>query len=150
MFKHLLVAVDGSDHAEKAVDVAIELARRDDAQLTLMHVLTRSGSDSVPRDLTGFASVEQAPVSEHDMIERAGQQLLDTAEQKARAHGIAKCGTVLERGDAAARIVGCAEQTGADLIVMGRRGLGDFGALLRGSVSHKVAHASEICCLTVK
>ena len=37
-----------------------------------------------------------------------------------------------------------------DLIVMGRRGLGDLGGLLMGSVSHKVCHLADCACLTVK
>ena len=53
-------------------------------------------------------------------------------------------------GKAADNIIAAAAKENADLIVMGRRGLGDVAGLLMGSVSHKVTHLSDCACLTVK
>ena len=60
-----------------------------------------------------------------------------------RSHGLAA-------GDPAKEILNIANEEHADIIVMGRRGLGDLAGLLLGSVSHKVAHLAECACLTVK
>ena len=56
---------------------------------------------------------------------------------------------MLEFGDPAGVLVDYAKAHAIDLIVMGRRGLGDLGGLLLGSVSHKVAQLASCACLTV-
>jgi nucleotide-binding universal stress UspA family protein len=56
----------------------------------------------------------------------------------------------LREGDPAAAILNLTREENADIIVMGRRGLGDLAGLLLGSVSHNVTHLAECACLTVK
>jgi nucleotide-binding universal stress UspA family protein len=150
MFKHLLVPVDGSEHAGRAIDIAADLAQRYGAKLTLIHVLTRVGDYRVPEELKAFEQVEHMRVTTHDLIESVGREILEDAEKRARGKGAKDCACVLETGDPARLIEYTAETQGVDLIVMGRRGLGDLGGLLLGSVSHKVAQAVDCCCLTVK
>lgn len=150
MFNHILVAVDGSDHANRAIDIASDLAKQNDARLTLLHVQESAGSDSVPKELERFAEIEQIRATEREMVEREGRRVLEHAETQARGLGAGTCETVLEHGDAASRVVAVAKDSGVDLIVLGRRGLGDLGGLLLGSVSHKVGQAVECCCMTVK
>ena len=53
-------------------------------------------------------------------------------------------------GDPASNIIAAAGHEKAELVVMGRRGLGNVAGLVMGSVSHKVAHLAECACLTVK
>ena len=57
---------------------------------------------------------------------------------------------ILKDGDPATSILRAADDEAADIIVMGRRGLGDLAGLLLGSVSHKVTHLASCACLTVK
>ncbi|HUO45666.1 MAG TPA: universal stress protein [Acidimicrobiia bacterium] len=57
---------------------------------------------------------------------------------------------MVDSGDPAATIVRLAKEVGADLIVMGSRGLGSVAGLLLGSVSHKVGHAAPCAVLTVR
>ena len=64
--------------------------------------------------------------------------------------GVAKVRGLVEDGDPAHRIVETAGRENVELIVMGRRGLGDLKGLLLGSVSHKVAQAATCACLTVE
>jgi nucleotide-binding universal stress UspA family protein len=150
MFKHILVAVDGSEHAARALETAADLAQHYGAKLTLLHVLTRSGDYRVPRELKAFERIEHIRLTEHDLVEVAGQEMLDAAESRARDKGAGDCATLLEHGDPASVIAKVAKAQDADLLVMGRRGLGDLGGLLLGSVTHKVAQAVDCCCLTVK
>jgi len=150
MFKHILVPVDGSEHAERAIDIAGDLAQRYGAKVTLLHALTHVGGYQVPKELKAFERIEHMRVTEHDLIESIGQEILAKAEKRTRDHGVKDCTTLLETGDPARLIADTVTGEGADLIVMGRRGLGDLGGLLLGSVTHKVSQAVDCCCLTVK
>ncbi len=150
MFKRILVPIDGSEHATRAVDIAGSLAGKDGAALTLLHVLTHAGGYSVPKELQAYAKVEHIRITEKDLIESVGQEILGNAARRLRDNGVDAVEERLESGDPASVIAAVAEGSGADLIVMGRRGLGDLGGLLLGSVSHKVAQAVDCSCLTVK
>jgi nucleotide-binding universal stress UspA family protein len=57
---------------------------------------------------------------------------------------------LIDIGDPASTIVRVSEDLEADLIVMGRRGRGDLGGLLLGSVSHKVGHLAACAVMTVR
>ena len=150
MFQHLLVPVDGSEHAQRAVDIAGDLAQRYGAKLTLIHVLTHVGGYQVPSELKAFEKIEHLRITEQDLIEAQGREILSAAEKRARNKGAADCTGLLESGDPARIIEEAAKAQGVDLIVMGRRGLGDLGGLLLGSVTHKVSQAVDCCCMTVK
>jgi len=150
MFKHVLVPVDGSEHAARAIDIASDLAKHYGAKLTLIHVLTRAGGYRVPAELESYAELEHIRITEHDVIETVGREILAKAAARAQANGAADCATLLESGDPTQQIAQAVAEAGVDLIVMGRRGLGDLKGLLLGSVSHKVAQAVDCCCLTVK
>lgn len=150
MFTRLLVPVDGSEHANRAVLAAAELAHRYDAKLTLMYVLTRAGSLAVPEELKAYSKLEHMRVTEREIIEGAGKELLNTAETLVRESGVKNCEAVMETGDPATCITDYAKKNAVDLIVMGRRGLGDLTGLLLGSVSHKIAQATDCSCLTIK
>jgi len=80
----------------------------------------------------------------------AGREILSAADKEARAGGAGAIETAVAVGDSTGIIVEYTRDNNADLIVMGRRGLGDFSGLLLGSVSHKVGHLTDCACLTVK
>jgi len=150
MFKHILVPVDGSEHAARAIDIACDLAKHYGARLTLLHVLTHPGGYYVPPELKSFADIEHMKLTEHDVVESVGREIVCHAERQVAGKGVKNCNGRLEIGDPVGCIAEVVRRDGIDLIVMGRRGLGDLGGLLLGSVSHKVAQAVDCCCLTVK
>jgi nucleotide-binding universal stress UspA family protein len=121
-----LVAVDGSEHGAKAID----LARRVWRQVGPRPCRVRGG--------------------EAEFLRAAGNELLQRAEDRAKGAGATHVTAIFDTGDPATRIVHQAEAYAADLIVMGGRGLGDLGGLLLGSVSHKVAQMAPCVCMTVK
>ena len=134
MISLVLVAVDGSEHGGKAIDLAGDLAGRYGAKVVLLHALARAA---------------YADVGEADFIRAAGNELLRRAEDRAKRAGAPHVAAILDTGDPATRIVQQAEAHTADMIVMGRRGLGDLEGLLLGSVSHEVAQLASCACLTV-
>lgn len=177
MIKRVLVAVDGSEHANRALDLACAIASRFGADLIALHVVPDKPLSEAERrlaavefqaevardfDLTRFADArgdvrlmsqrltEQAAETARRFRLALGERLMDDAKARAREQALASVHTVLREGDPAAAILNVAKEEKADVIVMGRRGLGDLAGLLLGSVSHKVAHLAECACLTVK
>ncbi len=150
MAEIILVPTDGSGHADKAVAFAGDIAPKYGAAIILLHVLSDPGSGRVPNEIRKLASLEHIWITEHDFRQAGAKELLHTAETHARKHGATKIEQVIEAGDPTRRILACAKARGADLIVMGSRGLGDLQGLLLGSVSHKIAHLAKCTCITVR
>jgi len=176
MLERILCAIDGSDHAEKAAEWARVLAQKFDAELILLFVAPHR---MAPPELRRMAEAEHivrptAPApppvspqpgmparwSSEDLSQNAaisatiyqelGERLVEGARWQAASAGVAKVTGLVEDGDPAHRIVEIATRESVDLIVMGRRGLGDLKGLLLGSVTHKVAQAATCACLTVE
>lgn len=146
MLSKILVPIDGSKHSEKALQFACDVASKFDAAVHIVHVPQGIASDRVM--VLGGASI--VIHADKDEIEKAGRQLIDAATELAEKTVPGKVATQLRAGDPAAEIVDCAKEIGADCIVIGSRGLGDFAGLLLGSVSHKVCHAAPCTCITVR
>jgi len=174
MIKTILVPIDGSEHSNKAVVLAADIAEKYDARLVVMSVLGHGPlSDSLRRmaevehlapggsPSTPIAAIPEGkfpasttaaagPETEHAIYEFIGQKVLNSAKRTVKEKGIAKVETVLEEGDPVKRILARAEQENANLIIMGSRGLSDLKGLLMGSVSHKVSHLASCSCITVR
>ena len=176
MLKSILVAADGSDHAEKAVDWAVELAATHDARLVLIfvaphreappelrrlaeveHIVEPGGIEARGADMPPYPSgplarsdLEQTMISSAKIYREIGERILEGARFRAEQREVRAVETLIEHGDPAHRIIEAARKHGADLIVLGRRGYGDLKGLLLGSVSHKVCQLADCACLTVK
>jgi nucleotide-binding universal stress UspA family protein len=173
MIKNIVLAIDGSITAKHAQIVAIDLASKYDAQLTLVHVLTR---DHPSNEFTRMAEVEHLPDSgqprtsekentysavarflgssndskEARTIVLLGEQIVNNASKSARKAGVANVTAEIHSGDYANNILEVAKNVDADMIVMGRRGLSNLKGFVTGSVSHKVSQRAECSVLTVK
>ena len=151
MIKKILAAIDGSDHAWKALDLATELAKAHGAQLIVLHVVDY---EPMPEALRTYAAVEGMPSEEEAARFRYSRTLGDSltrdAESRVRAAGLAAVEARTAEGKPASVIVETAEAERADMIVMGSRGVSEPRALILGSTSHKVAHLAPCTCVTVK
>ena len=180
MFKTILVPLDGSNHAEKALMLACDIAEKYAATMVLLNVVpTPRWSDAVSRlveseHLAGSAVDVSAGIQDnmsaeqirqgmqavanarentrhlHSGLEALGQRVVAAAAQKAQEKGVKSVEVLVEDGDAADIILDCAQRHNANLIIMGSRGLGDFRGLLLGSVSHKVSQLASCTCMTVR
>jgi nucleotide-binding universal stress UspA family protein len=144
MFKEIVVAFDGSEHAEVAVQTACDIAKKYDAHLHLVHVL-----EIYDQSVAVGASGMVIPVQQ-DTLEDSGQQMADRATQIAKEAGVSPTSSEVRRGPPADAIVSVAEDRDADLIVSGRRGLGNLTGALLGSVTQAVASRADCAVLTVK
>lgn len=147
MFKTILVAADGSDHATKALDIACDLAQRYGAKLIVLSVYRHHSALEGTHTLVGGASEIEPPDA---TLGRLAREVVDAALARARANGAPEVEGLVRRGPPARTIVQVAKERGADAIVMGSRGLGDVEGFLLGSVSHKVSSLAECTCITVK
>jgi nucleotide-binding universal stress UspA family protein len=147
MFKTVLVAVDGSEHATKALDIASDLAQRYGARLIILSVYRHhSALEDTHTLVRGSDEVEAPDVT----LGRFAREMVDTALARARVNGAPEVEGLVRRGPPARTIVQIAKERAAEAIVMGSRGLGDVGGFLLGSVSHKVSSLAECTCITVK
>jgi nucleotide-binding universal stress UspA family protein len=174
--ERIMVALDGSEHSEKALDLASDIAGRYGAELILLHVVSDKPLtdaerhmveveylDEIAASLNGFAveppgdpTIRAQRVLQHyaDVARRfrgaLGQRLMTQARARARDKGVRAVQNLLEDGDPASTILRLAKGLHVDMIFLGSRGLGDAQGLLLGSVSHKVAHLAECTCVSVK
>jgi nucleotide-binding universal stress UspA family protein len=145
----ILVAVDGSDAAVRAVELAAELASKCGSALTVLHVQDAADAEALDQAMEGYSQHEHRAVSETELVGSIARQLLDRAEARARRAGAETVQTVLRTGDPAHEIVEAAKARGVGLIVVGRRGRGVVAELLMGSVSHSVTQRAPCACLAV-
>jgi nucleotide-binding universal stress UspA family protein len=147
MFKRIVLAYDGTDHARKAYDAAVEIAVKFGSSLDILHVVTgEHASDEVAE----FARVEHAGDPDQVELTAGTAGTLGPIAKRARAKGIKEVNTIPMRGDPADEVVGYVKSSGADLVVLGRRGLGRLGGIIHGSVSAQIEGETDCAVLTVK
>jgi len=141
--KHLVVVgYDGSQGAEAALQVALEEARARGATLRIVGVW------HVPPPLVGTTAAPTATARLGEDMRVALTQAVDAAAASLREQdsGVEIEAVVVE-GQAVTVLIG--EAAGADLLVVGSRGLGGFRELLLGSVSHQCAQHAPCPVLIV-
>ena len=147
MIKKVLIAVDGSNHSVKSVQYGAEVAKGLGAEVLLYHVVKPY---QLPDSLKAFAKAEHMATIDADLLKRGAQHLLAKSLDAARKTGLKDVSIETDEGPIARSIVGKAESFGADLIVIGSRGMGDLEGMLRGGVSHRVETLAKCPVLVVK
>lgn len=145
MFQTILLAYDGSDHAKNALQTAAGLAVTFGAELHLCHT---PQLEDPPIVIGSFVPDMKASPTDQDFAE-AGRRVADDAEARAARAGARFAEIHIGRGDPAEHTLAVAERIGADLIVMGRRGVSAARALVMGSVSLAVSQRAHCAVLTV-
>ncbi len=128
--EQIVVGVDGSDNARRALEWALDEAGRRQARLRVVHVW-----DAPFEPTWGTMGIDIA------RYETAARDLLDEEISRAPSTTPVTVEKVPIRGPAAATLVKLSKD--ADLLVVGSRGHGGFTALRLGSVSQQVAQHSE-------
>jgi nucleotide-binding universal stress UspA family protein len=144
MFSRILVALDGSQAAERALESAIDLAKKYEAKLIILHVILQKLYAVNPTgdgvlDPTVFASEMQAE----------GKSIIKKAEEHASSEGV-DYDSKMVQGLPADEIIKSAQAEKADLVILGSRGLNEVRAFLFSSVSDRVCHRLKCPILIVK
>lgn len=175
MPRTIVVATDGSETGSRAVDCAGELAGKLDCDLSIVHILMHGRP---PAEMTRLAEAEhlvehvaargivadpRVPASMGDFLSRAeneaeaarvvaviGDQIVARAKQRAAQAGAGSIRTRICAGDYADEILDVADAENAEMIVIGRRGLGRIREAVLGSVSQKVLHQARCTVVVVR
>ncbi len=147
MITSIVVGTDGSDTATVAVSQAIDLARSLEARLHIVSAYepvsdSRLRADHrlrTPRDM-------QWAVNLHEDV----LALLQAAQRDAETAGVQRVETFARVGDPADAILDIAEEQGADLIVIGNKGMTGATRFLLGSVPNKISHHAPCSVMIVR
>ena len=146
MFETIVVGTDGSDTAGRAVAQAVQLAGALGARLLIVSAFEpvapsrlREEARQVPADLEWMVN----PREDVNATLRA-------AAEQAEEGGIGRVETFAREGDPADAILDVAEEQGADLIVVGNKGMTGAKRFLLGSVPNKISHHSPCSVLIIR
>lgn len=146
--RKIVVAVDDSAYAQRALETAVAMAKRMKADLRIAHVVfvpSLFWSMGIPGSAVPTQKIE-------DDAEREGRKLLDKAVKYAKESGVSDLEEelVTDLVAPAQGIIQLAQHDRADVIVVGTRGNGGFRKLLLGSVANTLLHYAECSVLVTK
>lgn len=140
-YKNILIAVDGSDPANKAFQRAVEVAKITDAKLTISHVI----------DTRAFATIEAYDQTIISQTEKHSKDLVEKYAEQAKEAGLTNVETKVEFGSPKVKIAkDLANDVEADLIVCGATGLNAVERFLMGSVSESITRYAKCDVLVVR
>lgn len=139
MYKNILLASDFSPEAEQAEQRAVEVAKMYDARLSLIHVVDYYPSMQLEGGLAMLPNIE-------DRLNEKAQEDMDACVARLP---IELKGTHIGHGPPKGVIIDYANETGADLIVLGSHGRHGLGLLL-GSTATGVLHVAKCDVLAVR
>jgi len=140
--RHIMVATDGSEGADRAVDAAAALARAVGGRLSILTVGGNLSSEELQELARAEGDVGAA-------LESLSSSILRRAKERAQRIGDFPCKLDVAWGDAAEAIIQAIRREQVDAIVIGRRGRGRLAGMLLGSVSQKVASLAPSIVIVV-
>jgi nucleotide-binding universal stress UspA family protein len=137
VFERILVAVDGSPKSEKTILIALDLAERYGSAVTIVHVREYERYEGSDVDLGPPIPAEELV---NDVLARFRDKGIETRGEIRRTSS----------GNTPEQIVEIAEADGADLIVLGSRGMSEWKSLVLGGVANKVVQHAKCPVLLVR
>jgi nucleotide-binding universal stress UspA family protein len=145
VFKRIVVGTDGSETAAEAVRQAIELARLSGASLSLVSAYQPASGRRVQAEQAEAPADIQYEIGPREDV----NLILDAAAAEAKQQGI-EVQTHPVEADPADAILNVAEETKADLIVVGNKGMTGARRYLLGSVPNNVSHHAPCSVIIVR
>lgn len=149
MFKHLLVALDGSELADKALKLSLELAKTHGSKITIV-----TSTDPIDTGLGtgGFGLIDAASIIKQ--LEQAyadqANQVLDAAKKASSNAGVNAETLYVPNQRASHSILETSDKIGCDVVIMGSHGRRGLQRLLLGSQAAAVLAGSKVPVLIVK
>lgn len=146
MFEKILVAIDGSKNALKALEKAVALQKLTDAELTLLCVYKHHSLFEASLSISRPADTD---FPDHALAGFA-KEVVGHAKERAIEMGATKVRAFVKSGRPSSTIVKYAQEKGYDLIVIGTKGThSDRDGLFMGSVAHRVASTAKCPVLVI-
>ncbi len=140
-YKNIVVAVDGSEAAEKAFKKSLDITKRNNGRLILAHVV----------DSRTFATAETYDRSLAERAEEYAKELLDSYVENAKNAGLTDLVRCIEYGSPKVKIAKTiADNFNADLIICGATGLNAVERFIIGSVSESITRHATCDVLVVR
>jgi nucleotide-binding universal stress UspA family protein len=141
VYKNIVVAIDGSEASEKAFNKAMNIAKRNNAQLIVAHVV----------DFRSFAYAGAYDGSLSEQAEKYAKDLVNRYVEIAREAGIQQISRSVEYGSPKVKITkDITQEYKADLIVCGATGMNAVERFLIGSVSESITRHAPCDVLVVR
>jgi nucleotide-binding universal stress UspA family protein len=147
MIKNILVPVDGSGPSGKALKLAVDIAEKYDANLSVLFV----ASHEIDEELQQFTNHEynlKDSNAANAVSEQMGKSTINGMINKLKTTVMIK--PVVLFGNPATQIVEYSMKNNVDMVVMGNRGLGDIKGMMMGSISRKVNRQVKCAFVSVK
>jgi nucleotide-binding universal stress UspA family protein len=140
-YRNILVAIDGSEEADRAFWKAMDVAKRYDASVTLVYVV----------DTRQYYGLEAYDTSYTQRIKKHGEEMLKAYVEKAKEQGIEKVDMLVEEGSPKSAISKrVAKKVNADVIICGATGLNAVERVLIGSVAEHIIRHAECDVIVVR
>lgn len=153
MYKHILVAFDGSEPSKHALDEGVVLANALGAKITILSVVPRVMMPVFPDEGFGAAPITAAQdlTDYQDKMKAIYSKSLEEAKMDIeKAFSNLELNTILMEGRPSSTIVEAAEEQDVDLIVIGSRGIGGITGWILGGTSRKVVESCTKPILVIK
>jgi nucleotide-binding universal stress UspA family protein len=145
MFKSIVVGTDGSDTATQAVRSAVELAKSVGARLDIVSAYEPVSEQRLKQERKETPEDLQWAINPREDVDAT----LDAAASVARESGV-EVEVFPRQGDPADAVLDVAEERGADLVVVGNKGMTGAKRFLLGSVPNKVSHHAPCSVLIIR
>jgi nucleotide-binding universal stress UspA family protein len=137
MFETVAIATDGSESVERAVSVALDLARRFDAEVHALYVVDATEVDASPEDLQSELRTA---------LEESGKEALAAVRERSDREVV----THVREGRPAVEVCNYARENDVDVVVTGTRGRHGEHRFLLGSVAERVVRSCPVPVLSVR
>lgn len=150
MWKHLLIPVDFSDCATRALELGLQLAERERATVTLVHVSPLPPNLPADALITPPGTTERVRVDEYTT--RGVRARLDAIAARVRDRGldVRTIAALASSGDIATELLRVVAEAGANVIVVGTHGRTGLSHLLLGSVAEKIIRGATVPVITIR
>ncbi|MCK5659850.1 MAG: universal stress protein [Methanosarcinales archaeon] len=141
IIKDVMIATDGSENINKAVEYALDIAKLANAKVHALYVVDTAAFASIPMDA--------AWESMYEILHEEGHEAVASIQKMAEEMGLFAEGIVIE-GHPAREIVEQSVDRGMNMIIMGTTGKTGWNRLVLGSVAAKVSQTSSIPVMVVR